>query len=161
FALGLLLTATHPNHKGRYVHSWVALGWLSAGLGAAALLYGPLTERLAAVRPWLSGAALVALACVLLPALRSPAYAPEGGRPAAPWPRRAGRAVYLPGWTPAGGRAIFGGVPIKPLAQWTFLEGGGDLNRLDKNWYGYGAAGVGNRDGFKEWLRKPTCDTLV
>src|SRR5262249_25133153 len=49
FALGLLLTATHPNHKGRYVHSWVALGWLSAGLGAAALLYGPLTERLAAV----------------------------------------------------------------------------------------------------------------
>lgn len=161
FALGLLLTATHPNHKGRYVHSWVALGWLSAGLGAAALLYGSLTERLAAVRPWLSGAALVALACALLPALLSPAYAPEGGPHPAHLSLLDVTDSYLPELDHARTTAIISAVPIKPLAQWTFLEREGDLKRLDKNWYGYGAAGASNREGFKEWLRKPNCDTLV
>jgi hypothetical protein len=161
FALGLLLTATHPNHKGRYVHSWVALGWLSAGLGAAALLYGPLSERLMAVRPWLSGAALVALACALVPALRVPAYAPEGG----PHPTHLSLLdvtdSYLAEVEPSRRTTILAAVPIKPLAQWTYLERTGDLRRLEKNWYGYGAPGEGNREGFKTWLRNPPCDTLV
>jgi hypothetical protein len=161
FALGLLLTATHPNHKGRYVHSWIALGWLCAGLGASALVYGPWTARLAVMRPWLSTAALIALAGALLPALRTPAYAPEGG----PHPGHLSLLdvtdSYLPALDQSRDTAIVSAVPLKPLAQWTFLEREGDLRRLENNWYGYGPPGEGNRQGFEQWLHKTKCDTLI
>ena len=153
FALGLLLTATHPNHKGRYVHSWIALGWLSAGLGAAALVYGPLTARLAVVRPCLAAAALIALACGLLPALRTPAYAPEGG----PQPTHLSLLdvtdCYLSELEQSRDATIVSAVPLKPMAQWTFLERKGELESLEKNWYGYGPLGDGNRQGFENWLQ--------
>ena len=32
FLLGAVLTALHPNHKSRYVHSWLAAGWVAAGI---------------------------------------------------------------------------------------------------------------------------------
>ena len=162
FALGLLLTATHPNHKGRYVHSWIALGWLSAGLGAAALVYGPLTAKLAVVRPWLSAAVLLGVACLLLPSLRTPGCAPEGGPHPAHLSLLDVTDSYLAELTQSRDATIVSAVPIKPLAQWTFLERKGDLHRLENNWYGYGPAGAGNREKFKEWLQEPKkCDTLV
>ena len=161
FALGLLLTATHPNHKGRYVHSWIALGWLSAGLGAAALVYGPLTARLAVVRPWLSAAALSALACLLLPALRVPALA---GRWAASGEPVAARCDGLLS-SGVGSFARCGDC----VGRATQTDGAvdvsgckGDLRRLENNWYGYGPPGEGNREKFKDWLKEPRkCDTLI
>lgn len=161
FALGLLLTATHPNHKGRYVHSWIALGWLAAGLGAAALVYGPLTARLTRLRPWLAAAALGALATALLPSLGDSPSAPEGG----PHPARLSLLdvtdSYLTELSPSRRAAIVATVPIKPLAQWTFLERTGNLRLLENNWYGYGPPGDGNRQGFEKWLSRTRCDTLI
>jgi hypothetical protein len=57
--------------------------------------------------------------------------------------------------------AIVSAVPLKPLAQWTFLERKGDLRLLENNWYGYGPPGDGNRQGFEQWLRETKCDTLI
>jgi hypothetical protein len=161
FALGLLLTATHPNHKGRYVHSWIALGWLSAGVGAAVLLYGPLTERLASWRPLLAGAALVVLTVCLLPALQAPASAPEGGAHPTHLSLLDVTDCYLPELEHSRHTAIVAAVPVKPLAQWTFLERKGDLRMLENNWYGYGPPGDSNRQGFTHWLETTPCDTLV
>jgi hypothetical protein len=161
FALGLLLTASHPNQKFRYVHSWIALGWLSAGVGAAALLYGPVTERVARIRPWLSAAGLAALAWALLPAAGEPAYASEGGAHPARLSLLDVTDSYLPEQERGNGVAIVSAVAVKPLAQWTYLERNGELRTLEPNWYGYGPPGAGNREGFARWLDRPTCNTLV
>ena len=146
------------------MHSWIALGWLSAGVAStpAALVYGPLTARLAVMRPWLAAAALrAALACGLLPALRTPAYAPEGGPHPAHLSLLDVTDSYLPEVAPSRDTAIVSAVPLKPLAQWTFLERKGELESLEKNWYGYGPLGDGNRQGFENWLHTTKCDTLI
>ena len=50
FLVGTLLTALHPNYKSRNLHSWLATGWVLAGIGAAALVYGRLTIRIPQAR---------------------------------------------------------------------------------------------------------------
>src|SRR5262249_5870368 len=38
--IAALLTVTHPNRKGRNLHSWLAVGWVTAGGGLGALACG-------------------------------------------------------------------------------------------------------------------------
>jgi hypothetical protein len=161
FLFGVLLTATHPNHKGRFLHSWLASGWVLAGVGAATIAYGRLTVRVPRVRPYLAAAAIAALACAFLPPLRNTASSPEGG----PHPQAASvldvTDAYLPAVKESRRTAIFAAVPVKPLAQWTFLEERGGLDRLEDHWYGFGPAGAANRQGFYNWLQSTSADTLV
>jgi hypothetical protein len=161
FLLGAVLTAMHPNHKSRYVHSWLAAGWVLAGIGCAALAYGRLTGRIPQVRPYLATAVVGVLGLVLLPSLREAASSPEGG----PHPQVVSMLdvtdAYLPEVKSSKQTAIFAAVPVKPLAQWTFLQEKGALDYLDNNWFGFGAAGAENRQGFLNWLQTTTCDTVV
>jgi hypothetical protein len=161
FLLGAVLTVMHPNHKSRYVHSWLAAGWVLAGIGCATLVYGRLTVCIPRVRPYLAGAAVVALVGVVLPPLRYAAFSPEGG----PHPQAVSMLdvtdAYLPEVKASKQAAIFAAVPVKPLAQWTFLQEKGALDHLDENWFGFGAAGAENRRGFQGWLETTTADTVV
>jgi hypothetical protein len=68
---------------------------------------------------------------------------------------------YLADLAPADDVTILTAVPVKPLAQWTFLERYGSLDPLENNWHGFGTSGEGNRQGFGRWLRTAKCDTLV
>jgi hypothetical protein len=101
------------------------------------------------------------LGLVLLPPLREAASSPEGG----PHPQVVSMLdvtdAYLPEMKASKQAAIFAAVPVKPLAQWTFLEQKGALDYLDNNWFGFGAAGAENRQGFLTWLQTTTCDTVV
>jgi hypothetical protein len=45
--------------------------------------------------------------------------------------------------------------------QWTYLQRFGRLDRLEEKWYGFGAPGPDNRQGFLNWLQSTRCDTLV
>jgi hypothetical protein len=69
--------------------------------------------------------------------------------------------AYLPIVKTSKETAILAAVPVKPLAQWTFLEQKGALDYLDNTWYGFGTAGAENRQGFLCWLETTTCDTVV
>ena len=162
FLLVRLLTALHPNHKSRYMHSWLATGWVAAGLGLASLVYGSLTLRLPQVRPYLATAAVVLLGCIFLPQLRQAAWSPEGG------PHPGSLSVldvtdaYLPDIQTSKQTIILAAVPIRFLAQWTFLEQKGKLDQLNNDWwFGFGAPGAENRQGFLNWLGTTSCDTLV
>ncbi len=161
FLLGAVLTALHPNHKSRYVHSWLAAGWVAAGIGASVLAYGWLTMRIPRVRPYLATAIVAILACVWLPPLQHEAMSPEGG----PHPQVVSMLditdAYLPAIRSSKQTAIFAAVPVKPLAQWTYLQQQGSLDHLESNWFGFGAAGAPNRQGFLDWLRTTSCETLV
>jgi hypothetical protein len=164
FALVLLaglLTVTHPNQKARCLHSWLAAAWVTAGVGAAALLHGRATARRPGLRPWLAAAVVLGLGWAMLPATQGLGHALEGG----PHPQRPCMLdltdLYLPDLARVDDVAILTAVPVKPLTQWTFLERYGSLDPVENNWHGFGPSGEGNRRGFADWLRTTTCQTLV
>jgi hypothetical protein len=156
-----LLTVTHPNQKARCLHSWLAAGWVAAGVGAAVLVYGRLTARRPGLRPWLATATVAGLAWAMLPATQGMGHALEGG----PHPQQACMLdpidFYLADLARADDVTILTAVPVKPLTQWTFLERYGSLDPVENNWHGFGPSGEGNRRGFVQWLQTTKCDTLV
>jgi hypothetical protein len=159
FVLALVLTIAHPNRKGRNLHSWLAAGWVTAGMGLAVVVHGRLTPR--RLRPWLASVALGGVALAHLPALTAQACAPEGG----PHPDEVSLLeltdAYLPVLDHAHGATVLAVVPVKPLVQWTYLERFGSFDRLEANWYGFGPPGEENRQGFLTWLQSTSCDTIV
>jgi hypothetical protein len=161
FVLALALTVAHPNRKGRNLHSWLAAGWVAAGMGLATAIHGRLTARHRPLRPWLASVALGGVTLVHLPALTAQGHAPEGG----PRPDQLSLLeltdAYLPFLDHANRATVLAAVPVKPLVQWTYLEHFGTFDRLEENWYGFGPPGEGNRQAFQTWLRSPACDTIV
>jgi hypothetical protein len=159
--IGAALTVTHPNHKARCLHSWLPAGWVLAGVGLSALVYGRLTARLPRARPWLAGAAVAGLGWAALPTLTAPGHAIEGG----PHPEAACWLDPVDFCRPDLDRArraiVLASVPVRALAQWTVLERDGRLDRLEENWAGFAGPGVDNRAGFLHWLKGTDCDTLV
>jgi len=156
--LASILTPLHPNHKGRMLHSWVPAVWTTAGLGAAALIYGHGTARR---RLGLAGAVLAAVGWVNYPALNTPGHAVEGG-PHTQLPSMLDVTDAYLSHIPNGGRTLLlTSLPLKPMAQWTWLERFGSFENLEERWYGFGTAGMDNRRGFADWLQTTTCDTLV
>jgi hypothetical protein len=159
--LALVLTVAHPNRKGRNVHSWLAAGWVAAGMGLAIVVNGSLTARRRQLLPWVASAALGGIALAHLPALTAAGHAPEGG----PHPDQTSLLdltdAYLPDLDHANRATVLAAVPVKPLVQWTYLERFGRFDRLEENWYGFGPPGENNRQGFANWLRSTSCDTIV
>ncbi len=162
FVLALVLTVAHPNRKSRNLHSWLAAGWVAAGIGLATVVHGRLTaRRRQLLRPWIGSIALGSMVLTHLPSLSAEGHAPEGG----PHPDQVSLLdltdVYLPLLDHANRATVLAAVPVKPLVQWTYLERFGCFDRLEENWYGFGPAGEGNRQGFQSWLRATACDMIV
>jgi hypothetical protein len=161
FALALALTVAHPNRKGRNLHSWLAAGWVAAGMGLAVVVHGRLTAGHPRLRPWLASAALGGIALAHVPALTARGHAPEGG----PEPDKVSflemTDCYLPDLDHSARATILSEVTVKPMVQWTYLERYGRWDRLEENWYGFGPPGEGNRQGFVNWLGTTSCDTIV
>jgi hypothetical protein len=159
--LSCVLTPTHPNHKSRMLHSWMPAVWILASLGAAALVYGRGTALLPRLRPWLVGAFLALAVWMQYPALIAQGKTLEGG----PHPELPSMlevtGAYLPHLDDARRTLLLTSLPLKPMAQWTWLQRFGTFERLEQRWYGFGAAGDENRSGFAALLRTTDCDTLV
>jgi hypothetical protein len=159
-ALALVLTVKHPNRKSRFLHSWVPVAWVGAGVGLATVI-GRWGSRRPIVQATLGGVALVGLAAVQWPALASPGRAPEGGlqleqpsdldliEPLAPELDAAPRTLVL------------SNVPLRFFIQWNVLARHGSLDRLDEHWWGFGERGVDPATGFRRWLQAPPARTIV
>jgi hypothetical protein len=183
--LACVLTPTHPNHKGRMLHSWIPAMWVTAGLGATALWrrseLTPETQRHREEkdkksinriqsfsyffgRNLLSSSVLLFSLCLCVSVVNSASllgHAVEGG-PHAEQPSMLDVTdAYLADLDGRGRTLLLTSLPFKPMAQWTWLERFGNFECLEERWYGFGAAGAENRRGFTDWLRTTPCDTLV
>lgn len=159
--LASVLTPLHPNHKGRMLHSWMPALWVTAGLGAAAVIYSRGTKWLPRLRPWLSGAIVAAAAWMNYPALCADGRAVEGG-PHIEHPSMLDVTdAYLSKIQGSERTLLLTSLPLKPMAQWTWLEYFGNFDYLEERWYGFGDSGADNRRGFAHWLQTTACDTLV
>jgi hypothetical protein len=155
------LTMAHPTLRSRFMHSWLAVIWVLAGIGAARLVYGRLTAAHVAVRPWLAAGALAALAWLQFPGLLQAGRASEGG----PKPDRPVVLdliePYLPEVADARQVVILGNRPLKFLTAWTFLQQVGRQGRLETDLRGFGADPEQNLQAFEHWLQTTRCDALV
>ena len=68
---------------------------------------------------------------------------------------------YLPELDHAKQADILADAPIRFLAEWTFLERYGRLDRLENNWLGFADRGEDEREAFRRWLRTTRTDVLV
>ncbi|HTU90182.1 MAG TPA: hypothetical protein VMF69_08925 [Gemmataceae bacterium] len=172
--LASVLTPLHPNHKARMLHSWIPAVWVTAGLGAAALWtragsvsdgYSIRRLRFRLVSRRFLLCSLLCFLCVLCGSVVSSFslldHAVEGG----PHPEQPCMLdvtdAYLPAIQRGGRTLLLTSLPLKPMAQWTWLERFGNFEELEERWYGFGDAGADNRRGFAHWLQTTTCDTLV
>jgi hypothetical protein len=73
-----MLTNYHPANRARFLFTWLAAGWVVAGVGAAWLI-DRLSRQFAGLRPALSGGLVAIVACLHGPALWRPGHAEEGG----------------------------------------------------------------------------------
>jgi hypothetical protein len=159
--LATLLAVRYPSHRSRFLHSWLASGWVVAGMGLALLLYGWLGRFLGKARPWLAATALAGLLLIQLPGLLDAGHAPEGGlHPLRPSVLDV-TDDYLPDLAHAQAPVILSNAPIRQM-HWTYLERYGrqrhtqlqvDLPRMP------GAADFG--PAFGRWLQHNSCEVMV
>jgi hypothetical protein len=162
--LSFALTVLHPNHKARFLHNWLPVLWVAAGVGASGLVYGPPWNRSRfrqAARPWLAAAGVVGLLVLQAPGALENAHAVEGGpHPEVPSVLEL-TEYYLPELVHAGQAAILADAPFRFLAEWTFLQRTGRLDRLENNWLGFARRGEDERRAFGRWLQTTRTDVLV
>jgi hypothetical protein len=159
FLIATYLTCQHPMLKYRFMHSWIAAGWI---IGAIGLIYG--VQALAGLigEAWRSRAA--AFVCVLAvalhgPALLDPGHAQEGGvKLNEPSPLRI-TDTFLPALADAKNPTILSNVSTRFLWTWTFIEEHHHQNMAAeiKNFKSFD----GNPEPARRWLETTRSDALV
>ncbi|HZZ82345.1 MAG TPA: glycosyltransferase family 39 protein [Gemmataceae bacterium] len=159
FLIAAYLTCQHPMLKYRFMHSWIAAGWVIGSIGlvqAAMTLTGWIRDS------WAPRAA--GFVCVLTLALHGPVMlehgqSQEGGpKPAEPSPLRI-TDTYLPALADAKYPTILSNVSTRFLWTWTFIEQHHHQNMAAeiKNFKAF----EGNPDRAKQWLETTKSDALV
>jgi hypothetical protein len=158
--ISFLLTVHHQNRKSRFLHSWIPVVWVGAGVGAGAL--APNWRR--GKRPALQFCYYSAVGAFVswhLASFTASAHAPDGGIQALSASILDITDTYLPDLAESHGAAVFSNIPMKHLAQWTYLKRYGRLRRLETDIKGFGADAAASRAGFAKWLATTDCDTVV
>lgn len=136
--ISIALTINHPNRKSRFLHSWLPVTWVLAGVGVAQLArLRLLTKKGDALRPWLAGVAALGVIVAHAPGFTKPGRAPEGGV-------RQDRAsllevaeAYLPELEGSKRVAILCNVPLKFFSEWTYLQRYGGTRNVVTELNGY------------------------
>lgn len=148
------LTVLHPNHQLRFMHSWIAVGWVVAGVGLAAVV-----DRVPRWRTLLSAAAGTALGVVLLFEHQRATTTPQMPPPAASTLDLTD--AYLPALVDSRRVGILASPPMTSLILWTFFERYPQRPRTDLDVGPTQALLSNDQPRFQEWLLRTDCDTLV
>jgi hypothetical protein len=162
--LSAILTAPHPNRKSRFLHSWIAAGWVAAGAGLAVLVYGSTAARRKRVRPLLATAAVGGLALAHAPGLLQAGHSPERGHD--DYLHIAASTCdltdyFLPQLASSRRAAIFSTMECKYLVRWSFAERYRQRDRVEVDLKGFGSSPEEDRRCFAQWLAATDCDTVV
>ncbi len=159
YVVAAYLTCQHPMLKNRFMHSWIAAGWIIGSIGliycvqALAGLIGP---------AWRPRAAFYVSAVFLAlhgPAFLEPGHAQEGGlKPSLPSPLCI-TDTYLPALADAKNPTILSNVSARFLWTWTFIEANHHQNMAAeiKNFKSF----EGNPAEAIHWLETTRSDALV
>ena len=159
-ALAFVLTVHHPNRKSRFLHTWIATMWVGAGVGAASVMpmRGKKWSSIVCAGYW---GGLSFVLAMQVPRLCAEAHAPEGGIASAHPSTLDITDAYLPDLANSHFVAVFSNLPIKQLAQWTYLQRYPNRKRLDTDIKGFNSSAGDNRACFDAWMRQTECDTVA
>lgn len=158
--LSALLTSHHPYHESRFLHSWIPAIWVAAGIGAGCLVRRRSPGGSVVFRP-VFAVLTGALAAAHFPALVAPAHAPEGGLHPGSASILDVTDGYLPALANSRRAAVFSNVPMKFLAQWTYLQRYGRAKRLETEIRDFDPRASDNTPAFQTWIDATPSDTVV
>jgi hypothetical protein len=160
--MSALLVSCHPIRLSRCLHSWVAILWVGAGVGLSQCCFGIWDKSWPKVRTCLGGAVLAGLGMLMVPGILQVRAVDDGG-PQLGLPSNLDLTdSYLPYLADSRKTLILcNHVPMKQIAEWTYLERYGNQRGIEIDIKGYGANYLDNREAFDTWLQTTTCDTLV
>jgi hypothetical protein len=151
------LTALQSTCRSRFLHSWIAATWVTAGVGAALCVVGGQPGAISGVRRWAGGLTLTALLMVAAPAALGPGHAFEGG------PDAQHRCVLrvadelLPQLDGARRVAILSTHSLRFFVSWTYQERRGRTERIIGEEYQLPA----DPAAFAPWADRAECDAVV
>jgi hypothetical protein len=156
-----LLTNYHSGNRSRFLHSWLAVAWVAAGVGAAVAV-DRLREHLPAwpvVRPALVGGVLAGLALFQGPALVKAGHAEEGG-PQLHVPNHMNVADEVaPEVLRARRPVLICAEPFQLVLDWRLQELGGPRQRILTP--PRSLLNPACRCSLDAWLRQVSCDLVV
>ena len=157
--VGAMLTFQHPMLKDRFVHSWLAIGWVMAGVGFATIAAAP-WWRSRIANGVLALVGLGVLIPLLVPHAIEAGTASEGGRNRDRPSILAISDAYLPSLADVREPTIVSNSHAMFFVSWTFLE------RYPHHPYGteirgYGLDPARNREAVRTWLAKTRSDAIV
>ena len=160
--LAAFLTVHHANRKSRFLHSWVPLAWVAAGVGFTQCFYGRVSVRFPKTRTCLAGVSLGGLSLLLMPGMFKLHCVSDGG-PRFDLPSNLALTnAYLPYLADSHKTLILcNNVAMKQLARWTYLERYRNLHGIEIDMKDYNRNYLDNRQAFDNWLKNTRCDTLV
>ena len=159
FMIAVYLTCQHPMLKNRFMHSWIAAGWVLGAVGLVAAVQFLAGLVAPPARVWAAAVACAVLIGLHIPALFEPGHAQEGGiKSNEPSPLRI-TDTYLPALADAKNPTILSNVSTRFLWTWTFIEQHHHQNMAAeiKNFKSY----EGNPEQAKRWLETTRSDALV
>ena len=161
FLIAAGLTLHHPTVRSRFLHSWLGVLWILAGIGFAQLIYSQATRFVFRLRPLLAGVSVLLLIVALAPSFPVRGHAPEGGvKLGAPLVRDFINA-YMPQLRDSRQAVILSNIPLKFLTGWTGLQRCAHHGCLETDLRGFGSVAEQNRPQFDHWLASTRCDTVV
>lgn len=159
--IGGAMTMSHPTLRSRFLHSWIAVLWVAAGVGLAQLSQIRWDMGRPALRHGLAMGLVALLIGAQVLALTQPGRSPEGGP-------KEGRPLVLDLVRPllreveeSRQVVILSNNPIKFLTAWTYLKHTGTHHRLETDLRGFGPDPDRNRPAFDRWLQTTRCDTVA
>jgi hypothetical protein len=151
-AVGALLNVLHPNHKSRFLHSWIPALWTAAGIGAAVAM-----EKL----PRRSSVAATVVAAVALFGGWGAWISMPAKNSAPAFSLLDMSDLWLSDIRGSHRVAFCASQPARPFMQWTFLK----LYRSRDcfEWPAWQSANSADklREGFEQWLATTTADAIV
>jgi hypothetical protein len=157
--LSALLTFQHPNLRERFLHSWIAIGWVIAGVGIATMV-AAFWRRSKVVNGFLSIAVVGTLGALLVPYATVAGTAVEGGaRPDLP----CGLTIadgFLPSLADVRQPTLLSNSNAVFFLSWTYRE------RYPHRPFAteirnYGVDPTADRDLVRDWLTKTRSDAIV
>jgi hypothetical protein len=162
FALmSAFLLFVHPNQKIRFLHTWLPVVWVAAGIGVAAVVEWIGRARIPGAGPIAATAVLLSLCVWQREGFAQPGHATERGLHDLNGSWRQVTDSYLPELAGSQRVGVFSNMPVKFLAGWSYIERYGRADRLEIDLREAGNYAPATREGFERWVGKTTCDTVV
>jgi hypothetical protein len=160
--LATLATLPHPNRKSRFLHSWIAAGWVGAGVGLVCLIPPRAASRVRRLAIGAAAGTVTVLAVAHAPGFVAAGDSTERGHDDyLPASTRDLTDFYLPHIAGSDRVAIFATMEMKHLLRWSYMERGGHRRNLEVEYKDIGPSAEENHREFDEWLRRTDCDTIV